>query len=117
MSATSIDLKPCILLVDDDLPFRRALAIGLRLDGIEVLEASNDEEALAAVRGRKVELAIVNQHLGETLMTDLARLSPATRLVAVACQPGLPMPMVAQGRASQLVKPVAPDQVLHLLTG
>jgi ActR/RegA family two-component response regulator len=113
--------RPCVLLVDDDLPFRRALAIGLRLEGVEVLEASSGAEALTLLTGRRVSLAIVNQHLdadrGESLLSEISRLSPPTQLVAVSCQPNLASPAVAHGRAAQLVKPVAPDQVLHLLAG
>ena len=110
---------PSLLLVDDDAPFRRSLAISLRLDGIVVLEASTGAEALAQLEHRRVALALVNQHLaaesGESLMEEIARRSPTTRIVAVSCQPGLSSAMAIAGRALQLVKPVAPDALLQLL--
>jgi ActR/RegA family two-component response regulator len=114
------DTRLRILLVDDDLPFRRALAIGLRLEGAEVLEASSREEALDQLRSTgQVALALVNQYLtaqrGDELHSEIARLSPGTRLVTVSCQPGLASALALAGHAVQLVKPVQPDQVLHLL--
>ena len=108
-----------LLLVDDDVPFRRSLAISLRLDGISVLEAATREEALERLAEAPVTLAMVNQHLaagqGEVLMEEIARLSPATQIVAVSCQPGLPCAMVSSGRALQMEKPVDPSTLLQLL--
>ena len=110
-----------LLVVDDDLPFRRSLAISLRLDGIEVLEAGNRAEALAALGLGGVGLALVNQHLdadgGEALMEEIARLSPSTRIAAVSYQPGLRSTAVSSGRAQQLVKPISLDAVRKLLAG
>lgn len=115
------DSRQKLLLVDDDVPFRRALAISLRLDGLDVAEASNRSEALEALRSGRVALALVNQHLvsdgGEDLLAEIGRLSPNTRLVLVSCQPGLASPLATTGRAVQLVKPVEPDAVLDLLAG
>lgn len=110
-----------ILLVDDDVPFRRALAIGLRLEGMDVLEASSRDEALAHLRTGQIALALVNQYMtaerGEDLLSEIEEISPRTRLVTVSCQPGLASALANSGRAVQLVKPVEPDQVLHLLAG
>ena len=121
MSDTSCDPRVCVLLVDDDVPFRRALAIGLRLEGIEVLEASSRTEALERLCARTVTLALVNQYLaaegGEELLSEIGRTNPSTRLVVVSCRPDLPSALAAAGRAVQLVKPVEPAQVLDLLAG
>lgn len=114
-------LASCILLVDDDIPFRRALAISLRLEGMAVAEASSRAEALRALGTQRIGLALVNQYLasddGEGLLDEISRTSPATRLVVLSCRPGLSSALVSTGRAVQLVKPIETDQVLRLLAG
>lgn len=108
-----------ILVVDDDIPFRRSLAIALRLEGVDVCEAASRAEALVTLAGRAIVLAMVNQHLeagrGAELLEEIGRLSPVTLLVAVTCQQGLALSAPLTGRAIQLVKPIAPDQILQLL--
>jgi len=113
------DTRLRILLVDDDIPFRRALAIGLRLEGMDVLEAGSRDEALVQLASGQVALALVNQYMtaerGDELLSEIEAISPKTRLVSVSCRPGLASAFASAGRAVQLVKPVEPGQVLHLL--
>jgi CheY-like chemotaxis protein len=49
-----------ILIVDDDAPQRRSLALGLRLLGFSTLEAASGEEALGLLDVQRVDLAIVD---------------------------------------------------------
>jgi len=113
------DSRTNILLIDDDVPFRRALAIGLRLEGLCVFEAATREEALGHLGAGRFALALVNQFLsadrGEELLSEIGRRSPWTRLVTVACRPDLVSTLAAAGRAVQLVKPVPPEAILGLL--
>lgn len=49
-----------LLIVDDDAPQRRSLALGLRLMGFDALEAASGEEALTLLDHNQVNLAIVD---------------------------------------------------------
>lgn len=67
-----------ILVVDDETNARKSLAIGLRLEGHEIVEASHGEEALmvlerAAKAGRMVDVAIVDLMMPRMSGLDLAR--------------------------------------------
>ncbi|HEY0839827.1 MAG TPA: response regulator [Vulgatibacter sp.] len=48
-----------VLLVDDDANFRRALAIALRLDGMDVGEAATAEEARRLLDGGRFTVVLV----------------------------------------------------------
>jgi DNA-binding response OmpR family regulator len=62
-----------ILIVDDEENHRRTLALGLRLEGFEVVEAADVEEALAMLDGGSVDLAIVDLMMHGINGLDLAR--------------------------------------------
>ncbi|MFO0693564.1 MAG: response regulator [Polyangiales bacterium] len=64
---------PRILIVDDEDNHRRTLAIGLRLEGFEVIEARDGEEALDLLEHNTASLAIVDLMMPGINGLDLAR--------------------------------------------
>jgi DNA-binding response OmpR family regulator len=52
--------KPRILVVDDEQKIRSLVASYLKSDGFDVVEASNGEEAIAAVSRRKPDLVVMD---------------------------------------------------------
>ena len=54
-----------VLMVDDDVDFIDAVRLTLEAAGYEVLSANTGEEALALVRGRPVDVAILDMMMEE----------------------------------------------------
>ena len=108
-----------ILLVDDDECFRRAMAIGLRLEGYSVVEACSGHEAVACAREQSFDMAVVSQWLGpergEPVLEEIGRLQPDAQLVSTCGQPGIHSSLVSQGRAKRLDKPAQVADLLALL--
>jgi CheY-like chemotaxis protein len=50
----------CILVVDDDPNIRKLIIAALKRDGYEFCEAANGREALDVMRGRRVELVVLD---------------------------------------------------------
>ena len=87
------DAKPALLTVDDDADVLRAVARDLRRhygDDYRVLRSGSGDEALGAVRelaerGEPVALVLSDQRMpqmdGVGLLTEVARLTPATKRV------------------------------------
>jgi DNA-binding response OmpR family regulator len=66
-------MRSRILVVDDEANQRRTLAIGLRLEGFDVIEAADGEEALELLDGETPDLAIVDLMMPGINGLDLAR--------------------------------------------
>ncbi len=62
-----------ILIVDDEDNQRRTLAIGLRLEGFEIVEAADGFEAIDRLASRSVDLAIIDVMMPRMNGLDLAR--------------------------------------------
>lgn len=62
-----------ILIVDDEENQRKSLAIGLRLEGYQVLEAADGEEALAVLGEADCDLAMVDLMMPGINGLELAR--------------------------------------------
>lgn len=62
-----------ILIVDDEPNQRRSLAIGLQLEGFEVYEAEDGEQALIKLQEIHVDLAIVDLMMPGLNGLDLVR--------------------------------------------
>lgn len=62
-----------ILIVDDEVNQRRTLAIGLRVEGFEVLEAADGGQALALLDQEEADIAIVDLMMPGINGLDLAR--------------------------------------------
>jgi NtrC-family two-component system response regulator AlgB len=108
-----------VLVVDDDACFRKSMAIALRLEGLQVAEASSLSEALAQLRAHRIVLAVVDLLLGsergDDVLEQIARLSPETRLAALSGHPDLESRWAKKGKVVQLHKPVRPQELLGLL--
>lgn len=63
----------CILIVDDEENQRRALAIGLRLEGFEVREAHDGEAALASLVESRADVALIDLMMPGINGLELAR--------------------------------------------
>lgn len=66
-------MRSRILVVDDEANQRRTLGIGLRLEGFEVTEAADGEDALTKLDDGPVDLAIVDLMMPGINGLDLAR--------------------------------------------
>ena len=64
---------PRVLIVDDELNQRRALSIGLRLEGFEVATAASALEALALLSATAIDIAMVDLMMPGINGLDLAR--------------------------------------------
>ncbi len=105
-----------LLLVDGDRNFRRALAIALRLDGLDVVTAESVDAALAKLVGERFRTAVVDCLLpgADALLERLA--SGGVRVVATGIHPEL---LVGAARrhpgVSTIEKPFrASDLTAHL---
>ncbi len=108
-----------VLVVDDDALFRQSMAIALRLEGLQVVEAATVSEARGLIREHRFALAVVDMLLGaergDEILEEISRVSPETRLAAMTGHPYLVSPAVESGRAVQLHKPLSPEALLGLL--
>jgi len=66
-------MPPTMLLVDDDVVFRRRLAQALRARGWEVREAGSRQEAVAAARDDPPEYAVVDLRLPDGSGLEVVR--------------------------------------------
>lgn len=71
--ATTPDAPPLVLLVDDDVSVRRALARLIHSCGLDVETFTSAEEFLAAPRPRAIACIILDVHLGGMSGPDLYR--------------------------------------------
>jgi DNA-binding response OmpR family regulator len=62
-----------ILIVDDEANLRRTVAIGLRLEGFEVVEAGDGLDALCVLDEVAVDIALVDLMMPRMNGLDLAR--------------------------------------------
>jgi DNA-binding response OmpR family regulator len=77
---------PRVLIVDDEENQRRALSIGLRLDGFDVLVAASGAEALRVLGGPPaIDLALIDLMMpglnGLELARQIRRSHPGVRVV------------------------------------
>lgn len=79
-----------VLLVDDEGPFRENVAEHLGARGFEVLQASQGEAALALVRERAVDVAVVDLFMpgmdGLTLLERLKEIDPGMEVAILTGQ-------------------------------
>ncbi len=119
MQQTPAIARGAILLVDADDCFRRAMAISLRLDGFDVLEATTGSEALERARERAIALALVDLSIGpergDDVLAALALACPETKLASMGLRPGMESALARQGRAAHLQKPLQPRDIIGLL--
>ena len=63
--------RPRALVVDDDSALRMLIRVNLELEGFDVDEAANVEEADAAVTERRPDVVLLDVHLGGVASHDL----------------------------------------------
>ncbi len=64
---------PRVLVVDDEANHTRVLAIGLRIEGFEVVTACDGDTAIAALKDAPVDIAILDLMMPGTNGIQLAR--------------------------------------------
>ncbi len=82
--------RNAVLLVDDEGPFRENVAEHLETRGFEVLQADQGEAALALIRDRAVDVAVVDLFMpgmdGLTLLERLKEIDPGMEVVILTGQ-------------------------------
>ncbi len=77
-----------ILVIDDEAPMRRFVALALEKQGHVVAEAADGAEALKIMAERAVDLVITDLLMPETdgieTIMELRRLYPATKIIAIS---------------------------------
>ncbi|GAB2179881.1 response regulator transcription factor [Denitratisoma sp. agr-D3] len=112
------ELRPSILLVDDDPVFRQVMARAMVRRGYEVLEAADGAQALALAQEHGPELVLLDlklaQDSGLMLIESLLALDPQTRIVMLTGYASIATAVEAikLGAIHYLTKPVDADQVL-----
>ncbi|MDW8361227.1 MAG: response regulator [Myxococcales bacterium] len=80
-----VEMTARVLIVDDEINARRALAIGLRLEGFEVREACDAEQALEMLDDEPLDVAIIDLMMpgmnGLELLRRIRRAHPRMRLL------------------------------------
>ncbi len=84
-----------VLLVDDNASLRDGLACVLRDEGVETLEASRGDEALALVAHNRIHLAVLDLNLpdmtGVGIYEGLLRLWPELPCIFMTAEAGRPL--------------------------
>ncbi|MFQ5876403.1 MAG: sigma-54-dependent transcriptional regulator [Acidobacteriota bacterium] len=117
--------KETILIVDDDEAIRTQLSWALG-DEHEVLQASGREEALAATRGGRVDLVLLDLRLpplpdeiteGREILEAILRIHPSLPVIIMTGDRDrrTAVEMVARGAFDLFRKPVDPDELRIIL--
>ncbi len=118
LAETSPFAGSSILLVDDDVIFRRRLARALEARGLEVREAGDFDGAVAAAHSESPELALVDLKMpgrsGLELVRALGDIDPATKVVVLTGYGSIATALdaVALGAIHYLSKPADADDIL-----
>ena len=77
-----------ILVIDDEAPMRRFVAVALEKQGHALAEAADGAEALRILSERPIDLVITDLLMPETdgieTIMELRRLYPATKIIAIS---------------------------------
>jgi two-component system, chemotaxis family, chemotaxis protein CheY len=77
-----------ILVIDDEAPMRRSVAMALEKRGHALSEAADGAEALRILAARSIDLVITDLLMPETdgieTILELRRLYPATKIIAIS---------------------------------
>ena len=112
-----------ILTVDDSITMRQMVKFTLTSAGHEVEEASNVDEALETVRGRRFDLVIADVNMpgknGIELVKALRAMSAfkftPILMLTTESEPALKRAGKAAGATGWIVKPFDPDTLLSVL--
>lgn len=110
--------RPTILIVDDDPELRKLYRTVLRLEGFDVLTASDGVEALHIIEGWTPSLVILDLEMpcldGGSVLRELSS-HAETRDTPVVVVTGADADRVADRGATVLHKPVTPEQLLPVI--
>jgi two-component system cell cycle sensor histidine kinase/response regulator CckA len=124
-----LDMKPTVLVVEDEVGVRNLISTILRLSGFDVLACSDGDEALelAGLHGGYVHLIITDLNLGphlggRELAAGMRSLYPSLRILYISGseEDGVVNREVDGGQAFFLPKPFTPkgltDKVFSILS-
>ena len=119
MTTTDVPATPTlsVLVVDDELNIRKALAACLEAEGHHVTAAASDHEALLAIERRSFDLALVDLFLGKgsgmELITRFQSLAPWMKVVVITAFASVETAVESMKRGAwdYLPKPFTPAQV------
>ncbi|MBL8684320.1 MAG: response regulator [Myxococcales bacterium] len=109
--------QPTMLIVDDDRPFREALAAAFTRRGYEVRAVANADDALALCAEWVPERAVLDVRMpglsGLELLRALKRIDPNTEIVLLTGYGSIPSAVeaVRAGATNYLTKPAEPDEI------
>jgi diguanylate cyclase (GGDEF)-like protein len=117
-TADASDAREVVLLVDDDEGVRETLVDVLGLDGIETITAGRVDEALKLVALHDPAVVVVDYQLPDGSGIDLAKEvkahDPELPVLLLTGYATFDTAVAAVGRLdAYLIKPVAPQQLLH----
>lgn len=118
---SNVEVRPCLLLAEDDEIFRHVLARALSERGYEVIAAENLAEAKQLALLHKPAYAVVDLRLGEDsgleLIDSLASLSSEIRAVILTGYASIATAVEAikLGAIYYLTKPVDADEIVAAL--
>ncbi len=114
-----------ILVVDDELIMRKTLGELLRLEGYQVMTASNGDEAIQLISGslgqstkETFDLILLDLKMpgrdGLDVLRKTVEVSPETQVILLTAHGSLQSAIEAlrQGARDYLLKPASPDQIL-----
>jgi two-component system response regulator RegA len=112
------DLRPSLLLVDDDTVYRERLAKAIAARGYEVRSAADAEVALALAEADSPEYAVLDLRMpgdsGLELLRRLLTIDPTTRVLLLTGYGSIATAMeaVRLGAVNYLTKPADVDDIL-----
>ena len=112
-----------IMIVEDSRSLRRMIRTALAVDGYDVLEGQDAEEALALLRAATPDLVITDVHMpgmdGLSLVRALRALPPFrfTPILVLTTERGEEMKQrgLAAGATGWIVKPFDPEQLRQVV--
>jgi two-component system response regulator RegA len=115
------DIRPSLLIVDDDEPFRVRLTRALSHRGYEVRAAAHYEAAMDLARADSPQYAIVDLKMpgrsGLELVRDLRALDPTTKIVVLTGYASVTTAVESMriGATHYLPKPADADEIIAAL--
>ncbi len=105
-----------VLLVDDEVPVREALARLLTVENYAVISAANGGQARRAASENPADIALLDVNLQEEngweLAQDLLAMHPALPIVMITAQPDQSLHPLAPNVGAVMLKPLELDLLL-----
>ncbi|MDO8328995.1 MAG: response regulator transcription factor [Fluviicoccus sp.] len=113
------EIRPLLLLVDDDETFRQVLQRAMQRRGFEVLTAESAEQGMLTAKYNPPEFAVVDLRMpgasGLELVKYLHELDDQTRIVVLTGYASIATAVEAikLGAVHYLAKPATPDDIIQ----